>query len=263
MPTERLDQALVSRGLVGSRTKAQRRIAQGDVLVNDVTIDKPATPVGEGDRLEVRGGDDFVGRGAYKLAAALDEWSIDAGGTRALDLGASTGGFTQVLLERGATHVVALDVGHGQLHPSLAGDERVLVVEGENARALSAARAVELGIEGISLVVADLSFISLTQVITAVVAAVGATQWVCLIKPQFEVGRERISHGIAKEADTHEQAILSVLAVAAESGLYPQGVMVSPITGEAGNREYLCWLSPIGRQNQTQWSLDIHSLTHS
>jgi len=263
MSTQRLDQALVSRGLVESRTKAQRRIAEGDVLLNDVPVGKSATPVAETDRLVVRGGDDFVGRGAHKLAAALDQWDIDPRDARALDLGASTGGFTQVLLARGAKHVVALDVGHGQLHPSLAADERVLVVEGENARELTQQRAVDLGIRDVSLVVADLSFISLTQVIPPVVAAVGPTQWVCLIKPQFEVGRERIARGIAKQADAHEKAIRAVLDTALGVGLEPRGLMVSPITGEAGNREYLCWLSPIGRENPTQWSLDIHSLTHS
>ena len=259
----RLDQALVHRGLVETRNKAGRRIAGGDVLLNGVTELKPSTLVADRDNLEVRGGADFVGRGAVKLLAAVDHWGIDPGGRRCLDLGASTGGFSEVLLMRGASHVVALDVGHGQLHPTLVADDRVLVVEGVNARDATKKGWSELGIYGVSLVVADLSFISLTQVIPAVVETLGPVEWVALLKPQFEVGRERLSQGIAKEADAHQTAIEAVVAVAEAAGLYLWGLMSSPITGEAGNREYLCWFGPTSRENQTQWSLDIHSLTHS
>lgn len=263
MSQVRLDQALVARGLVESRTKAKRRIDAGDVLLNGVATLKASVPVGESDTLEVQGEVDYVGRGALKLIAALDAFAINPSKQKCLDLGASTGGFTQVLLDQGASQVVALDVGHGQLHPSLVADPRVLSLEGENAKELTPARWQEIGVAGISLVVADLSFISLTHVIEPVVRAVGTVPWVALIKPQFEVGRERLSHGIAKQRDTHESAILNVVATAEGCGLYLEGLMHSPISGELGNQEYLCYLSPTGRKNQTQWSLEIHSLTHS
>ena len=259
----RLDRALVHRGLVESRTKAGRRIGAGDVLLNGAVEVKPATQVADQDRLDVRGGADFVGRGALKLQAALDHWGINPAGRRCLDLGASTGGFSEVLLMRGASHVVALDVGHGQLHPRLVADDRVLVVEGVNARDATKKVWSEIGINGVSLVVADLSFISLTHIIPPVVDALGPVEWVALLKPQFEVGRERLSQGIAKEADTHQSAIEAVVDVAKDAGLYLWGLMHSPITGEAGNREYLCWFGPTRRANQTQWNLDIHTLTHS
>jgi 23S rRNA (cytidine1920-2'-O)/16S rRNA (cytidine1409-2'-O)-methyltransferase len=263
MPEVRLDNAIVLRGLVESRTKAKRRLAAGDVVVNGVVTSKPSMLVKESDTIEVQGGVDPVGRGALKLAPALDQWGIDPHSRTCLDLGASTGGFTEVLLGLGAQQVVALDVGRDQLHPRIAKDPRVLQRDGVNAKELTVAVWAEIGVDNVSLVVADLSFISLTQIISPVVSAVGLCDWVCLIKPQFEVGRERISEGIAKQADSHDKAILAVLAHARESGLHSAGIMRSPITGEAGNTEYLCWLSPTERGNQTQWSLDIHTLTHS
>lgn len=263
MPGLRLDSALVRRGLIESRTKAHRRIEAGDVLVNGVPTRKASWLVEDGDTLEVQGGVDPVGRGAFKLDAALDEWGIDPAGRHCVDLGASTGGFTEVLLARGAEKVVALDVGHDQLHPKLRADSRVISREGVNVRDLTPDMWGQIGVENVSLVVADLSFISLTNVIPAVVASLGLCEWVCLVKPQFEVGRKNISEGIAKDPGSHERAIHAVVEVATSAGLQCRGIMMSPITGEAGNREYLCWLGPTHSGNQTQWTLDIHSLTHS
>lgn len=258
----RLDSAIVQRGLVESRTKAQRRIEAGDVMVNGVIVHKPSWLTHHDDRIEVTGRVDPVGRGAIKLEAALDEWGIDPSNRHCVDIGASTGGFTEVLLERGAKGVVAVDVGHDQLHERLRSDQRVISREGVNVRDLTPEMWADIGVPDVSLVVADVSFISLTQVIPPVVAAVGLCDWVCLIKPQFEVGRQNISDGIAKSPDSHERAIRGVLDAALACGLDGAAIMVSPITGEAGNREYLCWLRPIDSGNQTQWSLDIHTVTH-
>ena len=263
MPSMRLDQALVSRGLVESRTKAQRRIDAGEVSVDGVTQTKHALPVGEESTIELHGGDDYVGRGALKLLGALDHWGISVEGASVVDLGASTGGFTQVLLERGATRVVALDVGHGQLHPSLVADERVTLCEGINVRYLDEQSWSVFGVGGINWVVADLSFISLTHVFAPVVGVVGPTSWIALVKPQFEVGRTGVTEGIATDPSGHAAAITAVVSAAETSGLHLAGVMPSPITGEAGNREYLCWFTPTRGRNQTQWSEHIHHVTHS
>ena len=263
MPSMRLDQALVRRGLVASRTKAQRRIDAGDVRVDGVVQAKHALPVGEESIIELHGVDNYVGRGAQKLLAALDRWDISLEGATALDLGASTGGFTQVLLERGTTRVVALDVGHGQMHPSLIANERVTLCEGVNVRYLDQQWWNTLGVEGIDWVVADLSFISLTHVFAPVVGVVSDASWIALVKPQFEVGRTGVSEGIATDPAGHASAIAAVVASAEASGLHLAGVMASPITGEAGNREYLCWFTPTRGRNQTQWSEHIHNVTHS
>jgi 23S rRNA (cytidine1920-2'-O)/16S rRNA (cytidine1409-2'-O)-methyltransferase len=262
MSSQRLDQALVLRGLVDTRTKAQRRIAAGEVLVDGVVAAKPSMTIADSDSLELLGDRGWVGRGALKLLAALDAWDIDVVDALAVDLGASTGGFTEVLLDRGAKHVVAIDVGRDQLHSSLVDDERVTLCEGVNARYLDSSWWETTHGGQVDWVVADLSFISLTQVIGPVVAALGTCPWIALVKPQFEVGRTGISEGIAEDPAGHERAIASVLASAEASGLHLQGIIASPITGEAGNREYLCWLSPTPGENQTQWSQHIHELTH-
>lgn len=258
----RLDQALVMRGLCESRTKAQRRIDAGDVRVNGRPAHKAAQVVAEDDEIDLRGGADYVGRGALKLEAALDRWGIDPRGIGCVDLGASTGGFTEVLLARGAASVLAIDVGHEQLHPRVASNPRVTSLEGVNAREITTGAWRDWGAPSIGLVVADLSFVSLTQVIPVVQPVVAATTWVCLVKPQFEVGRERLRGGIATDSDDHAAALTAVVDSALGVGLYPAGVIPSPITGEAGNREYLCWLSTTEGMNPTQWRVAIHAATH-
>jgi len=259
----RLDSALVTRGLVDSRTKAQRRIHAGDVLVDGVVVTKMSWNVDEGAHIEVTGSPDYVGRGARKLVAALDEWGIDPTGLLAVDIGASTGGFTQVLLERGAARVIAIDVGHGQLHPNLAGDSRVDSHEGFNIRDITSSWWSERVGHKPGLITIDVSFISLTQVIPVVVEALGHCDWIALVKPQFEVGKGGVKEGIVTNPDLRESALMAVLEAAVESGLGVRALMASPITGESGNTEFLCWLSPTHGRNPPQWSEHIHQLAHS
>ena len=258
----RLDQALTRLGLVESRTKAQRLIADGDVLVNGVVHTKPSTEVIDSDILELASGHEYVGRAARKLIEALDRWHIDVSGASCLDVGASTGGFTEVLLERGARSVVALDVGHDQLHPRLREDSRVLSFEGVNARNLTPGWWSEHDLPVVSIVVADVSFISLTQILPSVHSCAPGAEWVVLIKPQFEVGRERVAGGIVTQAVDRERAIHRVMECAEGLGLVVHGILPSPIAGESGNHEYLCWLSSGKSANQTQWTQLIHDLTH-
>lgn len=259
----RLDSALVERGLVDSRTKAQRRIRGGDVTVEGVVVTKSSHEVADDIAIEISGAPDYVGRGALKLRAALEEWDFDPSGKLALDIGASTGGFTQLLLERGARRVVAVDVGHGQLHSLLRDDPRVDSFEGINVRDITREWwEREVGPMP-SLIVSDVSFISLTQVIPGVVEVLGACDWIALIKPQFEVGKGGVKEGIVTNPELRASAMDSVLDCAGIVGLLARGLMASPITGESGNLEYLCWLSPTHGRNPTQWSQQIHQLAHS
>jgi len=253
----RLDTALAARGLARSRTHAARLIAEGLVTVDGAPVLKPSHAVRDDQRLEVAAGDHYVSRAAHKLVAALDGFDVHPAGRLALDVGASTGGFTQVLLERGATRVIALDVGHGQLAPLIRSDARVSVVEGANARELTTASLARLsGIAQVpDLVVADLSFISLTTVLPALVDTVGTgADFVLLVKPQFEVGRTGIREGIVRDQGLRQDAVNGVLWAAWDLGLPTAGVLSSPIAGSAGNREALVWLSVRAGSNPTEWS---------
>ncbi|WP_277451750.1 TlyA family RNA methyltransferase [Janibacter sp. DB-40] len=238
----RLDVALVERGLARSRTRAHGLIAAGDVLVNGVTATKAATRVSPTCEMVVVGeADRWVGRAALKLVGAFAAFELDVTGRRCLDIGASTGGFTQVLLEHGAAHVTALDVGHGQLAPELAGDPRVEDRSGTTIRGLTAA-----DIDGpVEVAVGDLSFISLRLVLDEVGGLLTADgEAVLLIKPQFEVGRDRIGRrGVVASAEARADAIGSVLARAGEVGLSVLGLTVSPVRGGEGNHEYLVHLT--------------------
>lgn len=254
--TSRLDAALVERGLARSRGTARTAIEAGRVSVDGRPVVKPAYPVAAGSAIVVEGDDHYVSRAAHKLVAGLDAVGIDAGGMLALDLGASTGGFTQVLLERGARRVIALDVGHGQLVPELRGDPRVVVVEGVNARELDSHRLV--AVSGVTdrpdLVVGDLSFISLRLVLPAIVATVGtATPLVLLIKPQFEAGREGIREGVVRDAAVREEAIMGVLWEAHDLGLQVAALLSSPIVGAGGNHEYLVVFRPTDGGHPSEW----------
>ncbi len=259
----RLDQLLVREGLVESRTKAQRRISAGEVFVDGAVVNKVSTVVPDGCVVTLSDTAVYVSRGAIKLEAALDLFELDVRGLRVLDVGASTGGFTQVLLERGAQHVVALDVGHDQIHHSLRQDPRVTVWEGVNARNLTPEWWADGEGGDIDCVVVDVSFISLAHIIPSVVATIGITPWICLVKPQFEVGRTKVVDGLARNRDDHEEVLTRVCQVGLDLGLHVAGLEISPITGEAGNREYLCWFEPIPRRNQTQWSQVVKQLAHS
>jgi 23S rRNA (cytidine1920-2'-O)/16S rRNA (cytidine1409-2'-O)-methyltransferase len=263
MPDSRLDAALAHRGLARSRTHAARLIAEGLVTVDGAPVVKASAHVGDTQVIEVAPSDHYVSRAAHKLVAALDAFGVDPRARLVLDVGASTGGFTQVLLERGAGRVIALDVGHGQLAPSIRDDDRVTVVEGSNARFMTAETlASESGIdEKPGLVVADLSFISLTTVLPALVSTVGLdADYVLLVKPQFEVGRTGIREGIVREAGLRDDAVMGVLWAAWDLGLGTAGVEPSPIAGNAGNREYLVWLDARTGTNPTEWHARVTQL---
>ncbi|HEV7871030.1 MAG: putative rRNA methylase [Modestobacter sp.] len=239
----RLDAELVRRGLARSREDAVSLIAEGRVLVSGQAATKPATGVEAGTPVLVRTDPDeprWVSRGAHKLLGALGAFPVQVSGRRALDAGASTGGFTEVLLSRGAREVVAVDVGYGELAWSLRTDDRVVVHERTNVRDLQAA-----AIDGpVDLVVADLSFISLRLVLPALAGcATPDADLVPMVKPQFEVGRDRLgAGGVVRDPALRADAVLTVARAAAELGWGTAGVVASPLPGPAGNVEFFLWL---------------------
>ena len=245
----RLDLALAARGLVRSRSQAAEFIAAGRVRVDGVVVTKAGARIAADAELQLDGADHYVSRAAHKLLTGLTHFAITPATRFALDLGASTGGFTQVLLEGGAREVIALDVGHGQLAPELRADARVRVVEGCNARELTPELLSQLAgtAEAPSLVVGDLSFISLTLVLPAI-ARIAATrsELLLLIKPQFEVGRQGIRDGIVVDPALADRAIATVVACATELGFTHHGTTASPFTGQHGNHEFLAYFSREG-----------------
>jgi 23S rRNA (cytidine1920-2'-O)/16S rRNA (cytidine1409-2'-O)-methyltransferase len=234
----RLDLALVERGLAESRAKAQALILAGVVVVNEQRVDKPGTQVADDAEIRLKGEVlPYVSRGGLKLKHALQTFGISpAGGTWA-DIGASTGGFTDCLLQEGAVRVYAVDVGYGQLHEKMRQDPRVISRERINARYLTEADVPEL-VDGMTF---DVSFISLTQVLPAALQRLkSGGQLVALVKPQFEVGRGKVGKGgVVRDAEVRAEAIASVEHFAREQGLELIGVTDSPIPGPAGNREAL------------------------
>ena len=263
-PDQRLDAALAARGLARSRTHAAKLIADGLVTVDGAPVVKSSALVGVGQNITVASSDHYVSRAAHKLLAALESFDVNPVGRLALDVGASTGGFTQVLLERGARHVIALDVGHGQLVASIRMDARVTTVEGSNARYMTAeSLEADSGVgETPSLVVGDLSFISLITVLPALVATVGLdADFVLLVKPQFEVGRTGIREGIVRDAGLRDDAVMGVLWAAWDISLGTAGVIPSPLAGNSGNHEYLVWLSAKAGSNPTQWTQQVSAMT--
>lgn len=242
--TARLDWYLVDRGLARSRGQAMELIRSGAVRVDGRPCVKASYPVPAGAQVQVTGRPAWVSRGGIKLQAALSTWAaqgLTASGRCCLDVGTSTGGFTQVLLAHGALHVVALDVGHGQLAPQIAADPRVTDVPGTNIRDV---RPGDLG-EPFDLVVGDLSFISLTQVLGPVVALLHPrAHAVLLVKPQFEVGRHRVGRaGVVRGRADRVDALEQVTGCAIDLGLGVRGLIASPVHGTHGNAEYLLWLT--------------------
>ena len=241
MKRERIDKLLVERGLAPSRARAQALVMAGAVLVEEQRVEKPSETFPPDARLRVRGADDpaarYVGRGGLKLEKALREFGIDARGLLCLDIGASTGGFTDCLLQQGARRVVALDVGHNQIAWSLRTDLRVEVREGANARYL---RPDEFE-EKFDLIVMDVSFISATKVLPALKELLNeGGRVIVLIKPQFEVGRGEVGKGgIVSDTAQHARAVEKVNAAARALGFAVRGVVESPIQGADGNREFL------------------------
>ena len=241
----RLDQALFDRGLAESREKAKALVMAGSVYVDGQKQTKPGTAVPEDAQLEVRGEKlPFVSRGGLKLQKALDVFGIDPTGLVCVDCGASTGGFTDCLLQRGAKHVYAVDVGYGQLAWSLRSDGRVTVMERTNARSLTP----DMFPETMDMAVMDMSFISLRLVLPAVRTLLTEEgQVICLVKPQFEAGREKVGKkGVVRDPAVHREVLEGFIAAAEELGFSLAGLDFSPVRGPEGNIEYLAWLRTAG-----------------
>jgi 23S rRNA (cytidine1920-2'-O)/16S rRNA (cytidine1409-2'-O)-methyltransferase len=259
----RLDAALAARGLARSRTHAASLIAEGLVSVDGRPVVKASTPVADGSELTVAGADHYVGRAAHKLIAALDSFDVPVAGRLALDMGASTGGFTQVLRERGARRVLAVDVGHDQIAPSIAADPGVVVVEGYNVRHMTPDGLAEATDEpeAPDLLVGDLSFISLELVLPAIAAvAAPSADIVLLVKPQFEVGRTAVRGGLVTDPATRADAVARTVWSAWDAGLGMLGILSSPILGTHGNAEYLVHLAPGRGTDPSEWSERINEL---
>ena len=238
----RLDQLLVERGLVESRSRAQALLLAGKVRVgagDGGRFDrKPGDLVDMDTAIEITAPEPFVSRGGHKLAAALDAFGIDPAGLICLDVGASTGGFTDVLLQGGAARVYALDVGRGQLAEALRTDPRVVSMERTNARRLGP----DVLPEPVTLAVVDVSFISLDRVLAPIARALDRERGgtiVALVKPQFEAGRGRTEHGVVRDPVIHREVLERVSTTASNAGLRPSGLIASPILGPEGNREFL------------------------
>jgi 23S rRNA (cytidine1920-2'-O)/16S rRNA (cytidine1409-2'-O)-methyltransferase len=234
----RLDTELVRRGLVGSRSRAAEEIRAGHVLVGGAPAQTPARQVAPSESIALTGpAPRYVSRGGEKLAAGLERFGIDVTGRRVLDAGASTGGFTDCVLQAGALEVVAVDVGHGQLAWSLRNDPRVRVLERRNLRYV---RAEDLG-GAVDLAVVDLSFISLRRVASALVECTRpGGEIVALVKPQFEAGRAEVGKGgIVRDPEVHRRVLVEVTSDLAAAGLTPVDVMPSPLRGADGNVEFL------------------------
>ncbi len=245
----RLDQILVERGLCDSREKAQRAIMAGQVKINGHPARKPSDAVRPADLLELATPEQFVSRGGHKLEHALDHFHLDATGLTAVDLGASTGGFTDCLLQRGARKIFAVDVGHGQLAWKLRRDPRVVVMEKTNARALTPAKFPPPFVP-VDLIVADCSFISLRKILPPGIALLRASgRIVALVKPQFEAGKAEADKGAGVITDPaiHRRVLVELEAfVKSLPGLAWRGVTESPLLGPAGNKEFLVLLEKIG-----------------
>jgi 23S rRNA (cytidine1920-2'-O)/16S rRNA (cytidine1409-2'-O)-methyltransferase len=243
--TERLDAALVARGLAASRERARALTLAGAVRVNGAVVSKAGTPVDSSAEITLAQPDHpYVSRGGVKLSHALDTFAIDVAGALALDVGASTGGFTDVLLRRGAARVVALDVGHGQLDWRLRTDPRVTVIERVNARTISPDALPEAA-RVFDVVTIDVSFISLKQVLPAIAPLLGpAGHLVALVKPQFEAGRAEVGKGgLVRDQSVQARVVEDVAGAANRLGLVRAGRVESPITGVEGNREFFLHLT--------------------
>jgi len=247
MAKSRLDLLLIEKGLTKSRNRAQALIMAGKVLVNGQIVDKPGAQISPEAHITLQDDLPYASRGGLKLAAALDVFDIEPAGLVCADVGASTGGFTDVLLQRGAARVYAIDVGYGQLAWKLRQDKRVTVLERTNARYL------EKLPEPVNLVTVDASFISLRLLLPTITGWLTSPGWIiALVKPQFEAGKAEVGKGgVVRSQAVHRQVLHNVVGYALEAGLVVLGLTLSPITGPAGNHEYLIWLG---------WNIDIPPL---
>ncbi len=240
----RVDVLLVERGLVASRERARAMILAGRVLVQEQKVDKPGAMVAQEAAVRLLGEDlPYVSRGGLKLAGALEHWKIDVTGRSCLDVGASTGGFTDCLLQHGAAHVTAVDTGFGQIAMKLRNDVRVRLMERTNARMLEAASLAGAGMPALTLLVMDVSFISATLLLEPVLAAAPELcEAVILVKPQFEAGRGHVGKGgIVRDPEVHRQAVARVAECVRGLGWQVVETIPSPITGAEGNREFLLY----------------------
>ncbi len=235
---ERIDVLLVQRGLVDSREFGRRLIMAGEVLVNDEPVTKPGARVDTGADIHIRQRPRYVSRGGDKLHAALEAFQFDPSGMVCVDVGASTGGFTDCLLQHGAQHVYAVDVGYGQLAWSLRQDERVTVMERVNARYLDSLD------QPVALAVMDVSFISIDLILPVIAGWYpGRGAALILIKPQFEAGRGEVGKGgVVRDPAVHRQVLVNAIEAAWRSGYSVRGLALSPVVGPAGNHEFLMWL---------------------
>lgn len=259
----RLDAALAARGLARSRSHAATLIAAGVVSVDGRPVIKASTSVNDDADITLAESDHYVSRGAQKLLAALDAFQVRIDGRLALDMGASTGGFTQVLRERGARKVLAVDVGHDQLAASIAADPAVVGVEGFNVRHMTRESLGEATGEkdAPDVIVGDLSFISLELVLPAVAAvAASDADIVLLVKPQFEVGRTAVRGGLVTDPATRADAVARVVWNGWDAGFGMLGIVASPILGTHGNAEFLVHMAPGRGSNPTQWRQQIDEL---
>ena len=255
----RLDVYLVERGLQESRQRAQAAIMSGQVFVGGQRVDKPGTPVAEDAAVEIRGGAPrYVSRGGLKLEKAMDIWPIRLADAVCMDVGASTGGFTDCMLQNGAAKVYAVDVGYGQLAWSLRSDGRVVCLERTNARYLTRQQIPEEP----DFASVDVSFISLRLILPAIAGVLReGGQVVCLIKPQFEAGREKVGKkGVVRDPAVHLEVLERFLIHARDSGFTVRALSFSPIRGPEGNIEYLGWLE---KAPWTEQSFDLRSLVES
>lgn len=253
---ERLDKLLVERGLVATRAKAQAYVMAGEVRVNGEVVTKAGMKISAESDITLENIMPYVSRGGYKLAGALDQFAIDVTGRIAADVGACTGGFTDVLLQRDAARVFAIDVGYGQLDWKLRTDERVTVLERTNARYLESLD------ESVNFVVIDVSFISLKLILPAVKKWLvdGESDIVALIKPQFEAGKKQVgSGGVVRDPAVRKSVLETILGWCNDNALHPAGLTESSIQGADGNVEYLVWLRPV--DTQFDWQDAIDNLT--
>ena len=250
MAKQRLDMYLVDQGLCDSRQQAQRCIRAGEVKVNDAVIDKPGTPIKEDAVVVLKQKSPYVSRGGEKLAKAIAEFGVDVADRICIDGGISTGGFTDCLLQNGAKQVYGIDVGYGQVAWKIRQDPRVMLRERTNLRHLTSEELFEKNAQRPTLGVIDVSFISLTKVLPAFWNLMtGVRECVLLIKPQFEVGREKIGKkGVVRDSKDHAEAIWQVYVAAQQLGWHAKGLTWSPIRGPAGNIEYLLWLIAEGER---------------
>jgi 23S rRNA (cytidine1920-2'-O)/16S rRNA (cytidine1409-2'-O)-methyltransferase len=257
--TTRLDLLIVERGLLPSRQAAQAAIMDGGILVDGQKVTKPGTPVSPQAKIELTNqwqGTKFVSRGGFKLERALDQFRIDVNNRICLDVGASTGGFTDCLLQRGAQLVYAIDVGYGQLEWKLRQDPRVVVRERVNARHLTPEELYADAAEHADFAVFDLSFISLSKVVPSCLNLLTArSELVALVKPQFEAGKDAVGKGgVVREAKTHADVLQHTVAFAQAAGLITCAITHSPIKGPAGNIEFLIHWQ---RENDQRLALDV------